>query len=663
LGVIGYNRGMQNKQIAAILRHTAQLLEIDGAIIGRYRSYEKAAELIESLHESVAQLVATPEKLGELPGIGDRMVEHLTEIVKTGDYTLRAKLLKKYPMTILEVLQLQSLGAKKVAFLWSTFKVGTVADVEKLAREGKLRDLPGFGEKSEQNILKAVEVFKKSTGRFLIDVAEAAATSITAHIMTAGKAVESVTASGSLRRGKETVGDLDLLVTLGPGFTSQKHVDTLAEHILKFPAIDQVLAHGENKVSFTLTIGLQVDVRLLEKENFGAALLYFTGSKEHNVALRGRANDMGYTLNEYDLAFLVEDGAEREGEGTGTQVGQETGAKMKVSGPRQKAVPTKEGAGKSRPEAGATKAGKRVAGRTEEEIYAKLKLQFIPPELRENTGEIPGAEKATLPHLVELRDIKGDLQMHTQASDGKNTIEEMAEAARALGHEYIAITDHSKAVSVANGLNEERMRTHIQNLRAADAKRLGIRVLVGSEVDILKDGALDYPDEILAQVDVVVCSIHSYFNLDHSAMTERMLAAIQNPYTQIIGHPTGRLLLRRDPLDYDMEKVLAACAQYGVAMECNAFPDRLDLKDVYLRMCKERGVKVVISTDSHNAANLRQIRYGVTMARRGWLEKKDVINTLPVEEFLKALRPKPTGSRAGVPKKPAETKNKRAAKG
>jgi DNA polymerase (family 10) len=614
---------MQNKQIAAILRHTANLLEIDGAIIGRYRSYEKAAELIESLHESVAQLVETPEKLTELPGIGDRMVEHLTEIVKTGDYSLRAKLLKKYPVTILEVLQLQSLGAKKVSFLWSTFKAGTVAEVEKLATEGKLRDLPGFGEKSEQNILKAIEVFRKSTGRFLVNVAEQAASAITEHILKAGKAVESVTPSGSLRRGKETVGDLDLLLTLGAGYTKQKDVDALAEHILKFPAIDQVLAHGENKVSFTLTNGLQVDVRLLEKENFGAALLYFTGSKEHNVALRGRANDMGYTLNEYELAMLVEGAREKE---------------------KEKNRPAQNPA--------ATKAGKTVARRTEEEIYAKLKLAFIPPELRENTGEIQAAENGTLPHLIELGDIKGDLQMHSTASDGKNSIEEMAAAARALGHQYIAITDHSKAVSVANGLNEQRMRTHIKNLRAANAKKLGIRVLVGSEVDILKDGQLDYSADILAQIDVVVCSIHSYFNLDRTAMTDRMLAAIENPYTQIIGHPTGRLLLRRDPLDYDMDKVLAACAEHGVAMECNSFPDRLDLKEVYLRTCKERGVKVVISTDAHNTVNLSQIRYGVTMARRGWLEKKDVINTLPVEEFLKALRPKP-----------AVTKNKLAAKG
>ena len=586
---------MDNKQIARILRETAQLLEIDGAIIGRYRSYEKAAELIDSLPESIEQLVKEPEKLKELPGIGDRMVEHLEEIVKTGDYALRKKLLKKYPATILDILQLQSLGPKKVALLFKKFKTSTVEDVEKIAKEGKLRSLEGFGEKSEQNILKAVEVFKKSTGRFLLSTAEEAATATTAHIKKAGKIVESVTPAGSLRRGKETVGDLDLLVTLADGFTAQKHVDVLAEHILKFPGIDQTLAHGENKVSFTLENGLQVDVRMLEKENFGAALLYFTGSKEHNVALRGRANDMGYTLNEYVLATL--------------------------------------------------KAEKRVAGRTEEEIYAKLKLDYIPPEMRENTGEIAAAEKHALPKLIELKDIKGDLQMHTTASDGKNSIEEMAEAARALGHEYIAITDHSKAVTVANGLDEKRLEAHIKKLHAANDKKLGIHVLAGSEVDIMKDGSLDYSDETLAQLDVVVCSIHSYFNLDRAAMTERILAAIENPYTQIIGHPTGRLLLRRDPLDYDMEKILDACAKHGVTMECNSYPDRLDLKDVQLRMCKERGVKVVISTDSHVASNLAFIHYGVTTARRAWLTKADVINTLPVKDFLEALRPKPGASR------------------
>jgi len=287
------------------------------------------------------------------------------------------------------------------------------------------------------------------------------------------------------------------------------------------------------------------------------------------------------------------------------------------------------------------KGEKRVAGRTEEEIYAKLKLDYVPPELRENTSEIAAAEQHKLPHLVTLKDIKGDLQMHSTASDGKNSIEEMAEAARKLGHEFIAITDHSKAVTVANGLDERRATAHIKKIHGLSEKELGIRVLAGAEVDILKDGELDYSDEILAQLDVVVCSVHSYFNLDRAAMTERILAAIENPYTQIIAHPTGRLLLRRDPFDYDMEKVLDACAKHSVAMECNSYPDRLDLKDVYLRMCKERGVKVVISTDAHNTGNLSFIRYGVTMARRGWLEKKNVINTLPADEFLAALRGKP----------------------
>jgi DNA polymerase (family 10) len=593
---------MDNKTIARILRETAQLLEIDGAIIGRYRTYEKAAELIAGMHESVEQLAKDPEKLEELPGIGERMVEHIQEIIATGDYSLRQKLLKKFPATLLDILNLQSLGPKKVAFLWSHFQAATVEDVEKLAREGKLRDLPGFGEKSEQNILKAVEAHKRSTGRFRLDTAETAAAAIVAHIEKYPKAVASVTPAGSLRRGKETVGDLDLLLTLADGYTSQKHIDAIADHILKYPRIDQVLAHGENKVSFTLDNGLQVDVRLLEKNSFGAALLYFTGSREHNVTLRGRANDMGYTLNEYALATL--------------------------------------------------KGEKRVAGRTEEEIYAKLKLDYIPPEIRENTGEIAAAEKHKLPKLIELADVKGDLQMHTTASDGKHGIEEMAETARKLGHEYIAITDHSKSVTIANGLDERRAVAHIKTLHAANDKGLGIRVLAGSEVDILKDGQLDYSEEVLAQFDVVVCSIHSYMQLDRAAMTDRMLACIENPYTQIIGHPTGRRLLSRESFDYDMEKVLDACAKHGVAMECNSYPERLDLRDVYLRMCKERGVKVVISTDSHNTMHLPYMRYGVTMARRGWLEKANVINTLPVDQFLAALRPKPGAVKKSQAAKP-----------
>jgi DNA polymerase (family 10) len=586
---------MENRQVARILRETAQLLEIDGAFIGRFRSYERAAELIESLPEPVAELARDTEKLTALPGIGENMAAHIREIVETGDYTTRKKLLKKYPATILKLLELQSLGPKKVAAIWKKFKAGTVEEVGKLAREGKLRDLPGFGEKSEQNILRAVKAHAKSAGRFHIHVADEAAQAIARHIEAHGKAVASVTAAGSLRRAKETIGDLDLLVTLA-GHATGKTIATLTDHILAFPGIEQVLARGENKVSFRLENGMQVDVRMLERENFGAALLYFTGSKEHNVQLRGRANRMGYTLNEYALSTL--------------------------------------------------KGGRRVAGASEEEIYAKLKLDYIPPELREASGEIEAAEAHRLPKLIEQGDIRGDLQMHTTASDGRNTIEEMAAAAQKLGYGYIALTDHSKAVTVANGLDEKRVLEQIKKIRAAQQKLDGFRIFAGIEVDILKDGRLDLDDEVLAQLDVVVCSVHSYMNLDRAAMTERLLAAIENPHTQILAHPTGRLLLRREPYDYDMEKVLDACRRRGVAMECNSYPDRLDLKETYLRMARDRGVKVVISTDAHHTANLGYIKYGVKMARRGWLEKEDVLNTLPAEMLLAALRPKPGAARA-----------------
>lgn len=579
---------MENREVARVLRETAQLLEIDGAQIGRYRSYEKAAELIASLAESIEAIAQDPKKLTELPGIGDNLAAHIREILSTGDYSLRQKLLKKYPLQILEVLSLQSLGPKKALILWREFKCCTVAQVEQLAREGKLRDLAGFGEKTEQNILKAVEVFKKTAGRFLITTAEHEAAKLVEYISRFGKAILSITPAGSLRRWKETIGDLDLLLTYQPG-TNAKDLEALKDHILAYGELEQVLARGENKVSFRVAKGMQVDVRLLLPENFGAALIYFTGSKEHNVTLRGRALKMGYTLNEYALATL-------EGE-------------------------------------------RRVAGASEEEVYAKLKLDFIPPELRENCGEIDAAAEHRLPKLIELADLRGDLQMHTPASDGRHTIEQMAQAARKKGYEYIAITDHSKAVTVANGMDEARTLAHMREIRATKVK--GIRILAGIEVDILKDGKLDLEDEVLAELDVVVASVHSFMSMERAEITERMLAAMENPYVQIIGHPTGRLLLRRDAMAYDMEQILDSARRNGIVMECNAAPDRLDLKDTYLRMAKERGVRVVISTDAHSISNLDLMRYGVQMARRGWIEKKDVLNALPLEKMLAALRPKP----------------------
>ncbi len=582
---------MENREIAKIFRDTAHLLEIDGAIIGRYRSYERAADLIDSIPERIEDLAKDRKKLTALPGIGEGMAEHIDEVLKNGDYSLRQKLLKKYPATILDLLELQSLGPKKVALLWKKFKAGTVADIEKLAQEHKLRDLEGFGEKSEQNILKAVETHKRASGRFLISTGDTVAEKLREHILAAGESVEEVTPAGSLRRFKETIGDLDLLVTMRPGHDKPKNVEAVAQHILKFPGIEQTLAHGENKVSFLLANNLQVDVRLLDKKSFGAALLYFTGSKDHNVALRGRANDEGWTLNEYALTEI--------------------------------------------------KGGKVIASKTEEDIYSKLKLKYIPPELRENTGEIEAAEAGKLPHLIELKDIRGDLHMHTVASDGRNTIEEMAAAAKDRGYEYIALTDHSKAVTVANGLDEKRAVEQIAKIHAAQKKISGIRLLTGMEVDILKDGRLDIDDEVLAQLDIVITSVHSYMNLEKSAMTDRILAAIENPYTQIIAHPTGRLVLRRDPFDYDMQKIFEAAKRHGVVMECNSHPDRLDLKDVHLRAARDAGVKLIIDTDSHATSHLALMKYGVGTARRGWVEKKDVINTLPLEAFLSALRQKP----------------------
>lgn len=581
---------MENREIARILRETAQLLELDGAMFNRYRAYERAAEVIDNLSDRIEDLAHDEKKLKEIPTIGDRMAEHIQEILKTGEYTTRTKLLKKFPVTMFDVIQLQSLGPKKAALIWSTFKAGTVEAVQKLAMEGKLRELPGFGEKSEQNILKAAEVFKRAAGRYRINVAQSAADRIIEHIQKLGAKIESATSAGSLRRGKETIGDLDFIVEL-PKKHPDDAIETISEHILNYGPVEQTLARGGNKVSFRLSTGMQVDVRFMEHENLGAALLYFTGSKEHNVSLRIRALKMGYTLNEYALSTV--------------------------------------------------KGEKRIAGTTEAEVYAKLGLDVIPPELRENTGEIEAAEEHKLPKLIELADMRGDLQMHTTASDGKNSIEQMGEAARALGYEYIAITDHSKAVTVANGMDDKRTLEQAAKIRDANSRVHGIRLLAGIEVDIKKNGTLDLENDTLAQLDVVVASVHSYMQMERDEMTERMLAAIENPNVHIVAHPTGRLLLKREAFDYDMEKILAACVKYNVAMECNAAPERLDLRDAHLKLARDRGVKIVISTDAHHTDHLKSMRYGVIQARRGWLEKKDVINTLPLNEFLATLRQRP----------------------
>jgi DNA polymerase (family X) len=577
---------MDNKSIANILYETADLLEIDGQDSFRIRSYRNAAQAIENHTEQIKDIIAEPKKVLAIAGIGKGMLVNLQELFKDGTLAVQADLLKKYHPSMLQLLKIQGLGPKTIALIWSAYQVCDVDGVEKLAREGKIRELPRLGEKHEQKLLKAIEDYRRISGRFLIDAAEGEANKLTEYLAKF-PGIDGITPAGSLRRGRETVGDLDILVT-GATCCRESGRAEAVQYIARYPPLMSIIAQGDNKISFRLRSDLQVDVRLLPPESFGAAMQYFTGSKAHNVALRQRALKMGYTLNEYSLADL--------------------------------------------------KTEKPVAGRTEEEIYAKLKLDYISPELRENLGEIDAAEKHTLPTLIGLEDLQGDVHMHTVETDGKNTIEEMAEAAKEHGYKYIAITDHSKNLAFANGLDDTRAVAHIKKIRDANNRTDGITIFAGIEVDILADGDLDLSDDVLAQMDVVIASVHSVFNQESAKMTERLLKAIENPNTSIIGHPTGRLQLRRDAYHFDMDAVLTAAAKRKVAMELNSYPDRLDLNDVHLRQAKQRGVKIVINTDSHHTSHLDKIRYGVLQARRAWLTKDDVLNTLPAERFAETMK-------------------------
>jgi DNA polymerase (family 10) len=577
---------VDNKAIANILYETADLLEIDAQDSFRIRSYRNAAQAIENLSEQIKDIIGEPKRILAIPGIGKGMLVNLQELFKDGSLSVQADLLKKYHPSMLQLLKIQGLGPKTIALIWSAYQVCDVDGVEKLAREGKIRELPRMGEKHEQKLLKAIEDYRRISGRFLIDAAEAEANKLTEYLAKF-PGIDRITPAGSLRRGRETVGDLDILVT-GTACCSDIERANAVQYVAQYPPLMDVIARGDNKISFRLRSDMQVDVRLLPPESFGAAMQYFTGSKAHNVALRQRALKMGYTLNEYSLADL--------------------------------------------------KTEKPVAGKTEEDIYARLKLDYIPPELRENLGEIDAAEKHTLPALITLDDLQGDVHMHTVETDGKNTIEEMAEAAKARGYKYIAITDHSKNLAFANGLDDKRAVAHIERIRKVNEKIDGITIFAGIEVDILADGDLDLSDDVLTQMDVVIASVHSVFNQEPAKMTERLLRAVENPNTSIIGHPTGRLQLRRDAYHFDLDAVLTVAAKRKVAMELNSYPDRLDLNDVHLRQAKQRGVKIVINTDSHHTSHLDKIRYGILQARRAWLTKDDVLNTLPAENFARAMK-------------------------
>ena len=576
---------MENREVAAVFEEIANLMRIlqdDPKWTFKAAAYDRAVRSLENYPERVEDLARNPDrKLTEIPGIGEDLAKKIKEMVETGQCQYHQELLGKIPKGLLDMLRLQTVGPQKVRLFYKQLNITSVAELEAAARAGRLRELPKMDAKSEENILKAIETFKRAAGRFLLNTATETAEELTAYL-TECKTVEKVTPAGSLRRGRETVGDLDLLVT------GHDHA-RIAEHFAGFPGITEILAKGEDKVSVKLKNDMQVDLRLLDAESYGAALQYFTGSKEHNVALRDHAKRRGWKLSEYGLF---------EGD-------------------------------------------KVIASRTEEEVYAKLGLAWIPPELRENMGEIEAAEKDELPKLVELSDIKGDLQMHTTASDGHATVEEMAGAAQRLGYKYILITDHSKAVTIANGLDEKRAVEHIREIKAARKKVQGIEIWAGSEVDVMGDGRLDYPDELLRQLDIVLVSVHSRLTQPTEEMTPRLLKALQNPYVRILGHPTGRQLLKREPFHFDLEKVFAEAQRLGIILELNAHPERLDLSDRHVRLARDRGMKIVISTDAHRPEHFAYMRYGVMTARRGWMEKKGVLNTYPPEKLLASLRPLP----------------------
>jgi DNA polymerase (family 10) len=580
---------MDNITMARLLEQTADLLEIDGADSFRIRSYRRAAEAVEQTTVDLMAVAEETARLLEIPGIGKSMATNLQAIAKSGTMPLRDELLAKYGAGLLELMKLPGMGPKTVALFWSAAQVGNVDQLAEAIDGGRLAELPRMGQKQLDKLRKGIEDYRRSAGRFRIDQAQEAAERIELYLL-AFPGFEKVTPAGSFRRGRETAGDLDLLVTGAACVPDQ--TAPAVEYVAAFPGIHDLIAKGENKVSFHLADGMQVDVRLLPSESYGAALQYFTGSKMHNVSLRQRALKMGYTLSEWSLARLDD--------------------------------------------------GSTVAAATEEEIYSALGMDWMAPEMRENLGEIEAAASHSLPRLIEQADLRGDVHMHTHATDGKNSILEMAEAAADRGYRYIAITDHSKNLAMTNGLDEKRALEHIARIREVDQQMEGrIRILTGIEVDILGDGALDLDDEVLAQMDVVIASVHSRFDQSREEMTARVIRAIENPYVRILGHPTGRMLLRREPYALDLGAVLRRAAELGVAMEHNAAPARLDLCDRDLRLAKELGCRIVINTDAHSTRALDEMSYGVRQLRRAWLTKEDVLNTRDTQEFLAGLRARP----------------------
>jgi DNA polymerase (family 10) len=569
---------MENAAIARIFDEIADLLEIKAANPFKIRAYRNAATTISSSAERLADLSAG--QLLRIPGIGKDLSTKIREIAETGDAEYHRELLQEFPPTILDLLRIQGVGPKTVALLYSTMNIRTLDELEAAARDGRLRGTRGMGRKKEELILKAIEERKRYAGRHLLADTHEIATALVQYLgqhAPAGAAIEPV---GSLRRGCETCGDIDILASgAGP---------ELMDAFTVYPLVARVLARGETKSSVLLQGGFQADLRLVPADSRGAALQYFTGSKAHNIALRDRALHRGFKLNEYGVFE--------------------------------------------------TETDRRLAGASEEDVYRVLGMPVIPPELREHRGEIAAAEAGRLPNLIELSDIRGDIHTHTSVTDGRDDIETMVLAARAAGLSYVAITDHSQALAMSNGLDERAALEHARHIREIGRRVDGISVLAGIECDIRADGTLDLAADCLAQLDIVVASVHSRLNQDEAEMTDRILAAIESPFVDVVGHPTGRLLLRREPYRVNLDRILEAAGRSGVALEINCHADRLDLSDVHAALARERGVKLVISSDAHSKTAFASLRWGVRVARRAWLEPSDVLNTLPVDHFRASLR-------------------------
>ena len=568
---------MTNQDIAKIFYHISEILELQGENPFKIRAYIKAAQTLESYTKEVSE-IKDPEELKQLPGIGEKIALKIKELVETGKLEMYERLKKSEVAPLIDLMQVPGLGPKHVKLIYDRLGVKTLDQLEKAAKAGKLRGIPGLGEKTEQNILKGIEQERRHKERFPLGIILPKAESIVSQLKQV-KEVKDINLGGSIRRMKETIGDVDILV-------SSTKAKKVSDAFVKLPEVQNVLSEGVTKSSVMTKDGFQMDLRVVSPVSYGAALHYFTGSKAHNIRIRSMGIDRGLKINEY----------------------------------------------------GVFKVKKSIAGKTEEEVFKSVGLPFIPPEIREDWGEIEAAQKKKLPHLIEQKDLKGDLHIHSNWTDGRSSIEDMALAAQKMGYAYMALCDHSPTIGITNGLTPERIKKRKLEIDKVNKKLKWFVILNGGEVDIRSNGKMDFEDDILKELDIVVAAVHTKFTQPKDEMTKRIIGAIENPYVDIIAHPTGRLIGRRDPYEVDMDKLLDAAKVNKKIMELNAYPDRLDLNDLHCRKAKEKGVKIAISTDSHWTEHFAWIRYGIATARRGWLEPEDVINTLPLESLLKLLK-------------------------